>query len=65
VVTTARTAARPDWTIEIHDGRVRVLRRGAWYSDADDLDDAIGMLRSQRATTVAINEDGYQTTRRL
>lgn len=54
-----------EWSIEIDGDHVEVHRRGAWYSDADDLDDAIGILQGQRATSVAINDNGYLSWRRL
>ena len=53
-----------EWRIEITSGPqgedvVEVLRNGAWFSDADDIDDAIGILNGQRATSVAVVQHGY------
>ena len=53
-----------EWRIEITSGPqgedvVEVLRNGAWFSDADDIDDAIGVLNGQRATSVTVVQYGY------
>lgn len=43
-----------------------VYRNASWYTDAEDLDEALGVVRNQRATTVRITEmDGHVETRSL
>lgn len=54
------------WTLVESEGRWTVNRNGSWYSDVDDEEDGIGLLRNQRAGTVVImREDDSVETRKL
>jgi len=54
-----------EWGINIEGDLVEVWRHGAWFSDAYDLDDAIGILGGQRASEYTLNDNGRVETRRL
>lgn len=59
------TAAADRWEI-VNDGEhVEVRRNGVWFSDADDVYDAIGICQGQRATEVDVDDDGHRYRRSL
>ena len=55
-----------EWEItEQEDGSATIIRRGQWYSDEPDIEDAVGRIRGidQKSTIQVTEKDGYQGTR--
>jgi len=53
------------WQINNDGDRVIVIRNGAWFADASDVDDAVGICQGQRAREATIDDLGYIEHRRL
>jgi hypothetical protein len=54
------------WSITETDQGWQVERNGSWYSDVEDEQEGLGLLRNRRVPTVTITEkDGYKRTIRV
>lgn len=52
-------SATPErWEVYVDGDVVEVYRNGGWFAEADDLDDAIGILQGQRAWRYLLVTDG-------
>lgn len=57
----------PDrWKILDDDYGVRLERNGSWFTDLDDVEEGVAIVRNRRAKEVVIlHKDGYQETQRF
>lgn len=57
------------WSVRIEDSpsgqTVEIYYGGSWFSDADDLHDAEGILSGQKVTRYTLDDNGYATERTL